>query len=123
MYYKKNKRGIEIEEIFLDAKNIPGYHKENMEGAIENPVKNKIFLYIGIYFSVIAFIFLSRLVYLQIISGAALRERSQQNYLKISVIEPERGIIYDRNGEPLLSNALAGNLQTGARKRVYLPEG
>ena len=43
---KINKRGIELEEIFLDAKNIPGFGRENLEGRVENPIKNKIFIHI-----------------------------------------------------------------------------
>src|SRR3990167_375545 len=105
MSYKKNRRGIEFQEIFLDAANMPGYHKENLEGSIENPIKNKIFLALGAVFFLLGGLFLTRLGYLQIVKGDALRERSENNYIKISKTEAARGIIYDRNGAPLLSNA------------------
>ncbi|MDO8523574.1 MAG: penicillin-binding transpeptidase domain-containing protein [bacterium] len=105
MRYKKNKRGIEVEEIFLDAKNMPGYHKENLEGRVENPIKSKIFAHLGSVFLVLFFVFLGRAVYLQAITGDALRDRSEKNYLKVSAIVPERGIVYDRNGKPLLENS------------------
>lgn len=113
--HKKNRRGIELEEIFLDAKNIPGYHKENLEGMIENPVKSKVFLSLGSFFLFLLIIFLGRVFYLQVVEGSALRERSQKNYLKVSAIAPERGIIFDRHGVPLLENS------TSTRK--YLTEG
>lgn len=113
--YKKNKRGIELEEIFLDAKNIPGYHKEDLEGTIENPIKSRIFIRMGMFFLLFFTVFLGRVVYLQIISGEAFRERSQKNYLKVSELPPDRGIIFDRNGKPLLENS------TSTRK--YLAEG
>ena len=52
MRYKKNKRAeeIEVEEIFLDSKNMPGYHKENLEGRVENPVKSRIFTHLASVF-------------------------------------------------------------------------
>ena len=120
MSYKKNSREIEFEEIFLDAKNAPGYHRENLEGSIENPIKSGIFVTLGIFFFIVAGLFSGRLAYLQVVKGEALRERSEKNYIKISKLEAERGIIYDRNGEELLGNALdnAGNW-----RRNYLETG
>ena len=117
MRYKKNKRAeeIEVEEIFLDSKNMPGYHKENLEGRVENPVKSRIFTHLASVFLAIFFVFLGRAVYLQAVTGEALRERAEKNYLKISAIVPERGLIYDRNGKPLLENS------TSTRK--YFAEG
>ncbi len=104
-----------MEEIFLDAKNMPGYHKENLEGKVENPIKSGVFRRLGLFSLLLFSVFMVRVVYLQTITGEALRERSQKNYLKISAIVPERGIIYDRNGKSLLENS------TSTRK--YLPAG
>ena len=123
MSYKKNRRGIEFEEIFLDAANMPGYHKENLEGSIENPIKNKIFLALGAVFFLLGGLFLTRLGYLQIVKGDALRERSENNYIKISKTEAARGIIYDRNGAPLLSNAQGGGGGDDDWERIYPESG
>src|SRR3989344_7940135 len=105
MSYKKNRREIEFEEIFLDAANMPGYHKENLEGAIENQIKNKIFLALGAFFLLLGGLFSARLGYLQVVRGEALRERSENNYIKISKTEAPRGLNYDRKGAPPLYNS------------------
>ncbi len=120
MSYKKNSREIEFEEIFLDAANMPGYHRENLEGSIENPIKNRIFLALGVFFLVLGGLFSARLGYLQMVKGEALRERSENNYIKISKTEAPRGIIYDRNGAPLLNNSQSNDNNW---KRAYLETG
>src|SRR3989338_8697104 len=120
MSYKKNSREIEFEEIFLDAANMPGYHRENLEGSIENPIKNRIFLALGVFFLVLGGLFSARLGYLQMVKGEELRERSENNYIKISKTEAPRGIIYDRNGAPLLNNSQSNDNNW---KRAYLETG
>ena len=42
---------------------------------------------------------------LQVVDGAALGRRSADNWLRQAPIEPQRGVIYDRNKTLLASNA------------------
>ena len=46
----------------------------------------------------------SRLIYLQVTGHAHYADLSQSNRVKVSVITPIRGLIYDRNGEVLAEN-------------------
>ena len=49
-------------------------------------------------------IFLARLVYLQVVRGAYFSEKAQINRDRLVLIDAPRGIIYDRNGVPLVRN-------------------
>lgn len=52
-------------------------------------------------------ILISRLFYLQIIKGDALRKFSEANRLKNEKLLPTRGIIFDRNGKVIVDNRAA----------------
>ncbi|KKT59744.1 hypothetical protein A3G55_03575 [Candidatus Giovannonibacteria bacterium RIFCSPLOWO2_12_FULL_44_25] len=104
MRKKNNSREIEIDEIFLDHMNAPGFHKENMEGMIENPIKRRVFWALGCFlFSALA-LFAFRVGFLQIMQGKVFYERSEKNYLRVVSLIPKRGIIYDRDGNVLAYN-------------------
>jgi len=49
-------------------------------------------------------IFFARLFYLQVVRGAYFTEKAQINRDRLVLIEAPRGIIYDRNGTPLVRN-------------------
>jgi penicillin-binding protein 2 len=59
------------------------------------------FIYIGVFFFILIFL---RLWYLQVIKGDYYKGLSENNRLRIVKITPPRGIIYDRNGIPLVEN-------------------
>lgn len=65
-------------------------------------------------FSILMFltfgVILFRFLYLQIMNGQNYREKSEQNRIRIREIAPLRGIIKDRNGEPLATNRPSFNL-------------
>lgn len=116
---RKNRENIEIDEIFLDSRNTPGFNKEGLEGSIENPIKEKSLIIIGFVFLFVGFVFSARIIYLQIVNGKNFSERAENNYLKIRPITPQRGSIYDRNGE-----ILAGlNQEEGGWRRTYEKNG
>ncbi len=98
------KTNIELDEILIDTKNIPGYNRENLEGIIERPINERTFMIIGLIFLALGIFFGIRMGYLQIYKGEAFRERADKNYLRATLINPPRGIIYDRFG-----NIIAGN--------------
>ena len=56
-----------------------------------------------ILISLTGFIFLGRLFYLQIVDDS-LAVLSQNNAIKVEYDYPQRGYIFDRNGELLVSN-------------------
>lgn len=66
-----------------------------------NNFKNRI--YIAFIFFIF-FIILIRLFHLQIIKGETYNKLSEQNRVRIIKIPAPRGIIYDRNGIPLVEN-------------------
>jgi len=58
----------------------------------------------SIFMFLVLGIILFRFFYLQIMHGHTYREKSEQNRIRVREIPPLRGIIKDRNGEPLATN-------------------
>jgi penicillin-binding protein 2 len=63
--------------------------------------KLKYIFYILIFFF---FLLFSRLFWLQIVKGSEYRVLAEGNRIRVSSIEPKRGIIYDANMKPLVKN-------------------
>ena len=116
---RKNNKEIEIDEIFLDQKNAPGFHQENMEGMLENPIKSRIFWFLGVFLISTLSVFGLRVGYLQLARGEELKERSEKNYLRVASKSSQRGIIYDRSGNSL---AWSDTAETESLRK-YLPVG
>lgn len=95
---------IEIDEIFMDHANAPGFHHETMEGAIENPIKRGIFWGLACFLIFTLAALSMRIGFLQVVRGGELYERAENNFLRVASQIPERGIIYDREGSPLAYN-------------------
>ena len=99
-----NTNSVEADEIFLDAKNIQNFDRQQFEGRIEKPISKKAILFLSFSFVFMITIFAVRLAYLQVNSGEAFRKRSEDNILEKVNIFTERGIIYDRNKKELAWN-------------------
>lgn len=56
-------------------------------------------------------IIFSRIFYLQILSGDDYRLFADENRIRVKRVDPNRGIIYDRNMKPLLKNGASFSLQ------------
>src|ERR1700754_2467407 len=54
---------------------------------------------------------ISRLIYLQVVRYDYYVQESQGNRIKIEPIPPNRGLILDRNGQPLATNAPSYQLE------------
>lgn len=67
------------------------------------PFKVKKFLLL-LFFSTVIIFCVGRLIYLQIIQGTYYRKLSDSNRIRTQVIYAPRGIIFDRNGIPLVLN-------------------
>jgi penicillin-binding protein 2 len=109
MFWRNKKRKVAIElqpdEILLDVSNLPSFDQQQFEGRLEKPI-SKWTLNALFYFMVFtAFLFVSRLVYLQIIHADFYLTKSENNSLKHTPLIADRGVIYDRNGVELAWNS------------------
>ena len=106
--FRKKYRDYEVEpdEIFLDAKNMPNFNRQQFEGRMERSIsKNAVKISFAFFLAVVA-IFSGKLYALQIEHGRAYYERSEANNLKHDIIFAKRGVIYDRDGKELAWNEI-----------------
>jgi penicillin-binding protein 2 len=104
---KKQKQDeISLDEILLDSSNLPSFNVHSMEGRMELPLSRKSIYAVGFVFFLIAGLFFTQLYKLQVTEGAVFKDRSENNRLHQTAIVAERGLIYDRTGEPLAWNEL-----------------
>jgi len=101
---KRIKREIDPDEIFLDSKNLPNFNTQQFEGRLEKAIPKKSVFTVGLFFTIIIFVFVSKLGYLQIIKGNAYFQKSENNTLIKEPIVAFRGLIKDKNGELLAWN-------------------
>lgn len=95
---------VEVEEVLLDASNIPEFNMGRMEGKRELPITKKNLLTVWFLFLVIASIFLYQIFTLQIVRGEEFKAIAENNRVDRALIIAERGVVYDRNGEMLAWN-------------------
>lgn len=98
--------GIETHEVFLDK--LAKVREEDMgisEKKLEVLLKEKIIYALFFAFLILAFILFSKIFFLQVVEGKKLRNIAMNNKGRITLIRPERGIIYDRNLKKLVSNS------------------
>ena len=63
-------------------------------------------------------VFVARLFYLQMIRGSYYRDLSENNRTRTKVIPAPRGIIYDRNGKPLVSNSQVFQIGSNGEEKI-----
>jgi penicillin-binding protein 2 len=109
-YFRKNRRSqnqtIAPDEIFLDSQNLPNFDTDQFEGRIEKSITYKVFSFVMFFIIFVGVIFTYKLWGLQIVQGEKLRNRSDNNNLRQTTIYANRGIIYDRNGLPIVWNTI-----------------
>lgn len=71
---------------------------------LEEPIKSKIYYLLGAVFLLIGIVIISRLAYLQIITGERNSLLASGNRIRTNSIAAPRGTIYDRNGIILARN-------------------
>jgi penicillin-binding protein 2 len=96
--HKIIKRNIDPDEIFLDSKNLPNFNTQQFEGRLEKAIPKYSISLIGLFFLFVAFIFVGKVIHLQIVKGEAYFKKSENNTLQKQPIFADRGLIYDRNG-------------------------
>ncbi len=104
--FKRNRKTtpIDPDEIFIDSQNLPEFNKHQFEGRLEKPISKSVFATASFFIFIIAAIFIYRLWGLEILEGQMFRNRSDNNNLHKSLIYADRGVIYDRNGLPIVWN-------------------
>jgi penicillin-binding protein 2 len=100
----KQKRFVELDEILLDASNLPSFNTGRMEGRRELPIRPFNVYLVGICFVLVALAFFGKIFQLQIVEGSRFRTISDNNSVNTDVIIAERGVVFDRRGEPLIWN-------------------
>lgn len=105
MKFRSNKKKfVELDEILLDASNLPSFNTGRMEGRRELPIRAFNVYLVGICFSIVAIAFFVKIFQLQVVEGARFRTISDNNSVNATVIIAERGVVFDRRGEPLIWN-------------------
>ncbi len=69
-----------------------------------------------VFFLVLFVALISRAFQIQILSGKMLKTLAERQHIKTLQIEPERGIIFDRNGEKLAASTMANSVYADPSK-------
>lgn len=108
MFYKnklkRKSKEIDLDEIFLDSKNISGFDTERFEGRLEFPLSGPSLKIIVFSFFIIFLFLILQSLNIQVIHGEYFKKRAENNSLKSLFIYPPRGEIYDRKGVSLAWN-------------------
>ncbi len=118
-FRRRKKPEISFDEILLDSSNLPSFNVARMEGRIELPLREHNIYIVGGIFMLIAIVFFGQLFKLQILEGAELAEKGEQNRLESGLIVAERGIVYDRNNELIAWNEIDTSGQYDFPVRAY----
>lgn len=97
-------KSVEVEEVLLDASNIPSFNQGRMEGKREVPISKQSVRTVGFIFSSIALVFFYQIFSLQIVRGEEFKTISENNRVDEVLIIAERGVVYDRKGEMVAWN-------------------
>ncbi|MEM9336928.1 MAG: penicillin-binding transpeptidase domain-containing protein [Patescibacteria group bacterium] len=104
VFGRRQTKQVELDEVLLDASNLPEFSQGRMEGKMELPIANRNVFLVGGIFMLVALLFMSRIYSLQVTHGAEHRATSDNNSVAQNVIIAERGVVYDRNDEMLAWN-------------------
>jgi len=69
-----------------------------------------------VFFLVLFIALISRAFQIQVLSGKMLKSLAEKQHIKTLQIEPERGIIFDRNGEKLAASSMAHSVYADPSK-------
>lgn len=101
---KTNRPPVELDELLLDASNIPAFNTGRLEGRRELPLSIMSIYAVGAVFLLLLFGLSYRIFDLQVIHGAEYRAIAENNSVDEAAVIAERGVIYDRNGELVVWN-------------------
>lgn len=95
---------VEVEEVLLDASNIPAFNRGRMEGKRELPITKQNTRTIWFLFLLIAGLFFVQIFSLQVVEGEEYQQIAENNRVDKALIIAERGVVYDRRGEMMVWN-------------------
>lgn len=95
---------IQPDEIFLDSSNLPEFDVHQFEGRLIQPISKMTIVLLGTVFFGVLLVFLWRAGTLQIVHGSGYATVSENNRLAHTFLFPERGVVFDTNGELLAWN-------------------
>lgn len=116
---KRYGREVEVEEVLLDASNIPSFNRGRLEGKRELPITKGSVYTIGALFSIIAVIFFGKIFTLQFVHGSDFSAIAENNSLDKALIIAERGVIYDVRDEMLVWNEVDSSGEYDFPIRAY----
>ncbi len=90
-------RSFEFSDTTLDA-------QESDAPTLKHQVLPSRLRILGVLFVVLVAILIGRGMWLQVVQGASMRSAAEGNRLRIQTTPAPRGIIYDRQGKPLVEN-------------------
>tara|TARA_B100000508_G_C11459232_1_gene278342 strand:+ start:999 stop:2747 length:1749 start_codon:yes stop_codon:yes gene_type:complete len=114
---------VDVEEVLLDASNIPEFNHARMEGKRELPIAKRSIRTVWFLFLVIMSAFLAQVVSLQVVKGEEYRTIAENNSVDQALIIAERGVVYDRNGELLAWNEVDETGEYDFPIRAYTDRG
>lgn len=95
---------VDVEEVLLDASNIPAFNHARMEGKRELPIGRRSVWSVGVIFLLVTVVFGVHIFSLQVTHGEEYRVVAERNSVDKALIIAERGVVYDRQGELLAWN-------------------
>lgn len=116
---KTPKRQVEFDQVLLDATNVSSLDEGRLEGRFELPITRRSIYFVGMFFVVVALGFGYSIFSLQVMAGEEYREISETNISNRGTVIAERGIIYDRNEEPLVWNEFDATNEYNFATRAY----
>jgi len=105
--------GSQFWEQITQEKNL-FHHRQNTDTWDEIHVEKRITI-LTILFLIVSLALFARLFYLTIVEGERFRKTASENRIREAKIEAPRGIIYDRNANPLVGNIPAFIDKSGFR--------
>jgi penicillin-binding protein 2 len=118
--YNRREKDIDPDEIFIDSENLPNFDTHQFEGRLEKSISQRSLFVLGGVFLLIIFVFIFRIWGLQIQKGDFYFTKSENNYLRNSLIFAKRGVIYDREGIKLAWN-VENPVDNSFDLRKYIP--
>ncbi|MFC1651764.1 penicillin-binding protein 2 [Patescibacteria group bacterium] len=78
---------------------------EDVQAKLEEPLSKKRVVLFSLVIPIVLILLAGRLFQLQILDGKYLLSLAEKNRIRTEIERPARGIIYDRNKEPLIKNS------------------
>ncbi len=99
MFRKRRSKVVELDEVLLDATNIPSFNQARLEGKRELPISVGSMYGVAIVFLLVAGLYFSKIFDLQVIQGEEYKRIADNNSVNQAVMIAERGVVYDRKDE------------------------